>query len=118
MNCDLTKPKLLCHVLTILLDSVLDCLVHHYNSSCIRYACCDSFLNTLQLAQFVHFLQEIDPSVQGVRLTNYSTFGRDAGHSGLSQEAEAQQAPGMLDRVKQLVGLGPSTDTVVTLSTI
>lgn len=59
-------------------------------------------------------LQEVDPYITGVRLTSHSTFGTNAGggHAGGYSSAEGSQAPGLLDRVKHMVGLGASNETV------
>lgn len=46
----------------------------------------------------------------GVRLSDRPILGPDAGPAPVATGAKAE-APGMLDRVKQLVGLGPASTT-------
>lgn len=49
----------------------------------------------------------------GVKLTSHSTFGTNAGRSTAGyNSAETEQGPGILDKVKQMVGLAPAHDAV------
>ena len=55
-------------------------------------------------------MQGVGPAMGGVRLSDRPILGPDAGPAPVATGAKAE-APGMLDRVKQLVGLGPASTT-------
>ena len=48
------------------------------------------------------------PPISGVRLSDRPILGPAPVATGAGADAPGADAPGMLDRVKQLVGLGPS----------
>lgn len=56
-------------------------------------------------------LQEVDPQIGGVRLSNRPILGPDAGPMPYSTATEDAAPHGIVDKVKQLVGLGPATTT-------
>lgn len=56
-------------------------------------------------------MQEVDPQIGGVRLSNRPILGGDVGPASYSHAADTEAPHGIVDRVKQLVGLGPTTDT-------
>ncbi len=56
-------------------------------------------------------LQEVDPQIGGVRLSNRPILGPDVGPTSYSTATEDEAPHGIVDKVKQLVGLGPSTST-------
>lgn len=56
-------------------------------------------------------LQEVDPQIGGVRLSNRPILGPDVGTMPYSTATEDEAPHGIVDKVKQLVGLGPATST-------
>ena len=55
-------------------------------------------------------MQGVGPAIGGVRLSDRPILGPDAGPAPVATAARAE-APGMFERVKQLVGLGPASTT-------
>ncbi|KAL0040887.1 hypothetical protein WJX79_008644 [Trebouxia sp. C0005] len=55
--------------------------------------------------------REVDPQIGGVRLSNRPILGPDAGPMPYSTATEDAAPHGIVDKVKQLVGLGPATTT-------
>lgn len=54
-------------------------------------------------------MQDVGPAIDGVRLSDKPILGS---HAGLPLTTAANvEAPGMFERVKQLVGLGPASTT-------
>ena len=60
-------------------------------------------------------MQGVGPAIGGVRLSDRPILGPDAGPAPGATAARAE-APGMFERVKQLVGLGPASTTSVVCS--
>ena len=60
-------------------------------------------------------MQGMQPATGAVRLSNRPILGPDAGPAPVAtaSSAHAEEAPRMLDRVKQLVGLGPASTNEV-----
>lgn len=50
-------------------------------------------------------IQDVGPAIGGVRLSDKPILGPDAGPAPTA----GAEAPGIFDRVKQLVGLGPAS---------
>ena len=60
----------------------------------------------------VLLLQEVDPQIGGVRLSNRPILGPDVGPTSYPAATEIEAPHGIVDKVKQLVGLGPATPAV------
>ncbi|DBB04179.1 hypothetical protein WJX77_004720 [Trebouxia sp. C0004] len=55
--------------------------------------------------------RDVHPQIGGVRLSNRPILGPDVGPMPYSTATEHEAPHGIVDKVKQLVGLGPSTST-------
>ncbi|DBB07603.1 TPA: hypothetical protein ACH3X3_009040 [Trebouxia sp. C0006] len=55
--------------------------------------------------------REVDPKIGGVRLSNRPILGPDVGPMPYSTATEDEAPHGIVDKVKQLVGLGPAAST-------